>query len=82
MDRWMSSVDRVDPNSVEEFVSHVEREILTPLNHFLIKVKSHLIMLYSLLENRDDMKARRDVLERRVQLCQEVMRYEHMYVRT
>lgn len=69
-------VDRAEPSSIENFVSKIAPDILaSPLNHFLIKVKSHLIMLYSLMENREDMKGKRDVLERRIQLCQEVMRY-------
>ena len=75
METWMSTaVDRIDPESIEKFVSNVESAVLTPLNHFVIKVKSHLVMIYSLLENRDDMKGRRDILERRVKLCQEIMR--------
>ncbi len=44
-------------------------------NHFTIKVKSHLAVLYGLLERRDGGATDRAVLQRRLSLCREVVSY-------
>eukprot|EP00095_Tigriopus_kingsejongensis_P006355 maker-scaffold42_size484952-snap-gene-0.10 protein:Tk06355 transcript:maker-scaffold42_size484952-snap-gene-0.10-mRNA-1 annotation:"carboxypeptidase a2 precursor" len=74
-DEWEgSNVDRADTDAVETFIKEVEQTRLSEFHHFLIKLKSHLVVLYSVREN-DETRLNRSILERRVQVCQTVMKY-------
>ena len=40
-----------DIDTCERFVDRISKRVLSPNHHFVIKVKSHLVMLYSMKEN-------------------------------
>ena len=71
---WLD-VDKLDAASCEDFLAATCLARLGPGNHFTIKVKSHLVVLYGLRERRDGAHADRTVLERRLRLCQEVVKW-------
>lgn len=67
---WMQ-VDQASIEETENFVRMAEMKVLSPNHHFVMKVKSHLVMLYSL---KQDTKCRA-ILEKRLKLCTEVVKW-------
>ena len=61
-------------SEVEECVAHVSTRLLSPSHHFAMKLKSHLVMLYDVREDAVS-PADRATLDRRLRLCEEVIKY-------
>ena len=49
--REWASLSSTDIDTCERFVERISKRVLNPNHHFVIKVKSHLVMLYSMKEN-------------------------------
>ncbi len=71
---WNSDlVDRSSVRSCEEFLNSVAYARLGQGNHYVMKLKSHLVMLYSLRE--EEHSADVATLQRRETLCREILAY-------
>ncbi|TRY78050.1 hypothetical protein TCAL_06628, partial [Tigriopus californicus] len=68
------AMDRANIKQCEDFIQKVESQSLSEFNHFLVKIKSHLAVLYTVRESAETL-ANRPILERRVELCQSIIKY-------
>ena len=69
---WLK-INQTDIEACEDFLMSINGRVLVEDHHFVIKVKSHLVMLYSIRSTESDTKI--EVLEHRLRLCQDVIRY-------